>query len=275
MPAAPPAACAAPTATAPAPAWPRSRSPSGRARGNYWNGTGFSSATEVWNNATIAAGDWEYALASSDFPADGGYTVRVRARDAAGNTETASSRTFDFDATEPETTIDSSQPDPTQLAERDLRLLVERARLDLRVQHRRRRLDGLHEPRELPRPLRRQPQLRRARHRPAGNTDGNPATVFWTVDTTAPSSRRRRFPTAGEQLHDRRVERRLLRRPVSAAPTATARAPASSRSRSPSAQGTRRLLGRQRLHERLRGLERRDDRRRRLGAGLRRRRLPG
>ncbi len=74
--------------------------------GNYWDGSGFTSASEVWNDATIAAGDWEYALDSSDFPADGDYTVRVRARDAVANTQTPTSRTFTFDATAPSASTD-------------------------------------------------------------------------------------------------------------------------------------------------------------------------
>ena len=56
-----------------------------RGNGNYWTDTGFSSATEVWNDATRAAGDWTYEFHSGDFPADGSYTVRVRARDDAEN----------------------------------------------------------------------------------------------------------------------------------------------------------------------------------------------
>ena len=85
-----------------------------RGTGNYWDGTGFSSASEVWNDATIAAGDWEYALDSSDFPADGSYTVRVRATDVAGNTAAPSTLTFTYDTTAPQTTIDDGPADPTR-----------------------------------------------------------------------------------------------------------------------------------------------------------------
>ncbi len=69
--------------------------------GNYWDGSGFTSASEVWNDATLAAGNWTYAFDSSDFPADGSYTVRVRATDDVGNTETPSSRSFEYDTTDP------------------------------------------------------------------------------------------------------------------------------------------------------------------------------
>ncbi|MGH3113903.1 MAG: Ig-like domain-containing protein, partial [Gaiellaceae bacterium] len=69
--------------------------------GDYWDGAAFTSASEVWNAATLAAGDWSYALDAADLPADGSYTVRVRATDEAGNAETPSGRTFDYDTTDP------------------------------------------------------------------------------------------------------------------------------------------------------------------------------
>ena len=81
--------------------------------GDYWDGSGFTSATEVWHDADLAAGNWSYAFAASNLPVDSSYDVRVRARDVAGNVEGASSRTFTFDSSEPETSIDSSMPDPT------------------------------------------------------------------------------------------------------------------------------------------------------------------
>jgi hypothetical protein len=80
--------------------------------GNYWNGSGFSSATEVWNAAT-GTSSWRLDLAASSFPSDGAYTVRVRARDNAGNVEADASRTFTIDTGAPNTTIDSGPADPT------------------------------------------------------------------------------------------------------------------------------------------------------------------
>lgn len=55
--------------------------------GNYWNGTVFGSATEVFQTATLAtpggtATDWTYAFTA---PADGSYTARVQAVDGSGN----------------------------------------------------------------------------------------------------------------------------------------------------------------------------------------------
>ncbi len=117
-PAGPPAArrpaSAAPTPTPP-PASPKSgASPSVRGSGDYWDGSGFTSASEIWNDATFAAGDWAYdRRPSADLPADGSYTVRVRATDVAGNVEAASSRTFTYDTTAPQTTIDANPANPT------------------------------------------------------------------------------------------------------------------------------------------------------------------
>lgn len=52
---------------------------------SYWNGTGFAASSETWLPATGTT-SWSYAFAGSNFPADGGYTVRWRVTDAAGNT---------------------------------------------------------------------------------------------------------------------------------------------------------------------------------------------
>ena len=68
--------------------------------GNYWNGTTFGSATEVWNAATGTT-TWNYGFASGSFPANGSYTVRVRATDVAGNIETPVSATFTYDTVAP------------------------------------------------------------------------------------------------------------------------------------------------------------------------------
>ncbi len=68
--------------------------------GNYWNGTSFGSATEVWNTATGTT-SWNYGFASGSFPANGSYTVRVRATDVAGNIETPFSATFTYDTVAP------------------------------------------------------------------------------------------------------------------------------------------------------------------------------
>ena len=46
--------------------------------GNYWNGTSFGSGVQVWNLASGTT-SWSYGFDASKFPADGSYTVTVRA----------------------------------------------------------------------------------------------------------------------------------------------------------------------------------------------------
>src|SRR6185295_14446975 len=65
--------------------------------GNYWNGSSFGSGSEVFQTASLAAGNWSYNFAASNFPADGSYTVHVRVNDNANTTETGPSRTFTYD----------------------------------------------------------------------------------------------------------------------------------------------------------------------------------
>ena len=72
--------------------------------GNYWNGTSFASTTEVFNTATLNGSSWTYPFAAASFPAQGPYTVSVRATDNSGNVETANSRTFTYDTTPPSST---------------------------------------------------------------------------------------------------------------------------------------------------------------------------
>ncbi len=156
--------------------------------GDYWDGTGFTSTSEVWDAATIAGGDWEYGFDAANFPADGSYTVRVRAHDDAGNTESPSARTFDFDATEPETTIDSVQPDPTNSPNATFDFSSNEPGSTFECS-----IDGgawsvCTSPKNYL-------GLADGSHSfdvratdPAGNTDGNPATTFWSVDTVDPSA---------------------------------------------------------------------------------------
>ena len=75
-----------------------------RGTGNYWNGTSFASAGEVWVGATGTT-SWSYSFAGSKFPSQGSYTVRVRATDNAANTVTPTSMTFIYDATNPTSSI--------------------------------------------------------------------------------------------------------------------------------------------------------------------------
>jgi len=61
--------------------------------GKYWDGTSFSSTTEVLLDATGTT-NWSYAFPSSAFPGDGSYTLRAKATDKAGNASLVASATF-------------------------------------------------------------------------------------------------------------------------------------------------------------------------------------
>src|SRR5207244_2558997 len=68
--------------------------------GLYWNSGSFSSAAQVFQLATGTT-SWQYDFPSTSFPADGTYTVTVRATDNVSNVTTASSFTFTWDTTAP------------------------------------------------------------------------------------------------------------------------------------------------------------------------------
>lgn len=71
--------------------------------GNYWDGSGFASATEVLVPATGTT-SWTLAFAARNFTADGAYTVRAVADDGAGNRGVATA-TFTIDKTNPTVAI--------------------------------------------------------------------------------------------------------------------------------------------------------------------------
>ena len=243
-----------------------------RGTGNYWDGTGFTSASEVWNDATIAAGDWEYALDSSDFPAEGNYTVRVRATDNAGNTAAPSSLTFTYDTTAPQTTIDDGPASPTTSTDPSFEFSASEPGSTFECRRDGGAWSACTSPKDYT-------GLSDGSHTfdvratdTAGNTDASPASQTWVIDTAAPSSTAA-FPVASGNYTvaewnagcaDERPLRHLLGR---------LRLRRRGR-RGLHPPGLRRLLGRHRLHERLRGLERRHHRRRRLGVRLRRGELP-
>jgi LmbE family N-acetylglucosaminyl deacetylase len=70
----------------------------------WWNGTSFGSTTEAWRAAS-GTGTWSSSFAGTSFPAQGQYTLRVRATDLAGNVTTTSGATFVYDATVPTATL--------------------------------------------------------------------------------------------------------------------------------------------------------------------------
>ena len=63
----------------------------------YWNGSTFGSTTERWLAAS-GTNSWSYPFS---LPAQGSYTVRARAKDAAGNVSTPTSTTFLYDTAAP------------------------------------------------------------------------------------------------------------------------------------------------------------------------------
>ena len=156
--------------------------------GNYWNGTSFGSGTEVWNNGTIAGGNWSLTFPAASFPADDTYTVRVRAVDDAANTETPSSRSFTIDRAAPQTTIDSNPPSQTSSTSASFDFSSDEGSSTFEC-----RIDGgawsaCTSPKSYT-------SLTDGSHTfdvratdAAGNTDGTPATYTWLVDTAAPSS---------------------------------------------------------------------------------------
>jgi hypothetical protein len=68
--------------------------------GNYWDGSAFSSATPVFVPAAGTA-TWSYAFPVTSFPADGVYTVQVRATDNLRGAEIPSGLSFTVDVIPP------------------------------------------------------------------------------------------------------------------------------------------------------------------------------
>jgi Bacterial Ig-like domain len=71
------------------------------ATGATWNGTTFATGANSVHPTTYSGSSWTYSFPSSDFPADGTYSVGVKATDAAGNTSSVSTNTFTYDSTPP------------------------------------------------------------------------------------------------------------------------------------------------------------------------------
>jgi large repetitive protein len=64
----------------------------------YWNGSGFSSSTQVFNTASGTPTSWNYALPASNLTSGDSYTVVGQATDSAGNTGTSSTVTFTYNS---------------------------------------------------------------------------------------------------------------------------------------------------------------------------------
>ncbi len=86
-----------------------------RGTGNYWDGDGFDSETEVFLAAAGTAA-WSLAFPDANFSADGSYTVRAQAADLAGNVTTSSDRVFQYDSTSPPAPVVTGITDDTDTA---------------------------------------------------------------------------------------------------------------------------------------------------------------
>ena len=117
----------------------------------------------------IDSGSWSSCTSPDTLSAlgAGSHTFDVRATDTAGNTDaTPASFTWTIDLTAPNTTIDSTPNDPTNDTTPTFDVQLQRDRLHLRMPHRQRQLVAVHLARHADRARRRQPHLRRPRHRP-------------------------------------------------------------------------------------------------------------
>ncbi len=155
------------------------------AGGNWWNGTDFSATSETWHTATGAAA-WSLAFPENNFTTDGNYVIRVRATDAAGNTETPSSRAFTVDTVAPETTIDSSPANPLADADADFTFSADQSGSTFEC-----RIDG--GPWTTCTSPRSYTALAEGSHTfevratdLGGNADPSPASHTWVIDTVPP-----------------------------------------------------------------------------------------
>ena len=156
--------------------------------GNYWNGSSFGSGSEVFQTASISAGNWSYTFPASSFPADGSYTVHVRAKDNALNTESGPSRSFTIDTAAPNTTIDSNPSNPSGSANATLTFSSTEGSSTFECE-----LDGAgfsscSTPKSYSGLSEGSHTFKVRATDQAGNTDASPAQLTWTVDTVAPNT---------------------------------------------------------------------------------------
>ena len=166
----------------------------------YWDGDSFDAGSETYFPATLGGGDWSFDFPAANFSADGSYTLHVRATDDAGNTESGPARTFTFDTTAPQTTIDSSPSNPTSSTSADFGFSASEGGSTYQC-----RLDGgawgaCTSPKNYAGLADGSHTFQvRATDQP-GNTDVSPASFTWTVDTTAPNSTTN-FPAASGEYN--------------------------------------------------------------------------
>jgi hypothetical protein len=155
--------------------------------GNYWNGTAFTGAGEVFLAASGTTA-WSYAFPAANFPADGAYTVRVRATDNAGNVETPVSRTFTYDSASPETTITAAPPNPSNAATASFSFGASETGSSFQCS-----LDGAAfasctSPKSYSGLAAGSHTFQVRATDAAGNTDPTPAAYSWTIDLSAPDT---------------------------------------------------------------------------------------
>ena len=76
----------------------------------YWGGSSFNQSSEDQLPATYSGGDWTLSFPAGNFPADGGYTVRVYATDNDGNVQSPGTAvSFSIDNTAPSVTAPMRQ----------------------------------------------------------------------------------------------------------------------------------------------------------------------
>jgi subtilisin-like proprotein convertase family protein len=87
------------------------------ATGRFFDGTGFTSATEVRLPAAVTPGGWSFPLAASSLPADGRFVLSSYALDGAGNTQAfGTPYPFVFDATPPQAVVTADKGAVTNVA---------------------------------------------------------------------------------------------------------------------------------------------------------------
>ena len=141
----------------------------------------------VWSPLGTVPTPGPYSVSWAIPAADGNHALAAVATDNAGHTATAI-RNVDVDRTAPNTSIAHEARGSVQ---RDsvVHIHLDRARLDVRVQHRRRRIRPVHEPAHRPGPHGQLAHLPGARDRHfAGNTDATPDSWTWHRDTNAPNA---------------------------------------------------------------------------------------
>ncbi len=173
----------------------------------YWNGSAFADAVENWRNATGTAA-WSLTFPAANFPADGNYTLRVRAIDNASNTQTATSYTVTIDNAAPNTSITAQPSDPTNSIAPSFSFTSSEGGSTFECQ-----LDGGgYSSCTCPKSYAGQTQgshtFQVRATDVAGNLDASPASYTWTIDTTEPTSAIA-FPAAAGIYRTATLERLL------------------------------------------------------------------